>query len=173
MEHSQRLLHSSPTGASQSDGDSQTVCERFALFLRWTVINIKESIKAKLIGRIYDPLTFDRRYSGVPLADILLVDNDKVRHLLASMPAKSSPMDKVPTSILKSCNAIFVPIIARLANLSFAEGVVPSSFKLMCISPLLRSQLQQTKTRPISNLNTISKVLSLFLAQMSHTSVRQ
>ena len=56
-------------------------------------------------------------------------DDDEVRRLLALMPAKSSPMEKVPTSILKSCSVVFAPIIARLANLSFAEGVV-SSFQL-------------------------------------------
>ena len=74
---------------------------------RWLISN-------QTYGRIYDPLTFDHRYSWVPLADIQPVDNDEVRHLLASMPAKLSPMDKVPTSILKSCttcSAVFSPII--------------------------------------------------------------
>ena len=56
-----RLLHSSPTGESQSDGDSQSLCERFALYFRRKVTNIEELIKAKLIGGIYNPLTFDRR----------------------------------------------------------------------------------------------------------------
>ena len=46
-------------------------CKRFALFFRPKVTNIKESIKAKLIVCIYDLLTLDHRYSGVPLAHIL------------------------------------------------------------------------------------------------------
>ena len=32
---------------------------------------------------------------------------------------KSSPLDIVPTSLLKSCSDVFAVVIARLANLSF------------------------------------------------------
>ena len=47
---------------------------------------------------------------------------DDVRRVLSTMPSKSSPLDVVPTSLMKSCDDIFSRIIAHLVNLSFTEG---------------------------------------------------
>ena len=55
------------------------------------------------------------------------------------------------------------PLIARLANLSFAEGRFPERFKLAQVTPLLKKDGldadDPANYRPISNLNTISKIL--------------
>ena len=141
--------------------------------------------KKKLFGEIYDPLTFDRRYSGAPLPDILPVDDDEVRRLLASTPAKSSPMNKVSTSILKSCDAVFRTIIAHLANLSFV--------RVYCVrwhasrhhsrNQVTPARTMQLQTNNMSNLNTITKVLErlffcaaapthLFVSELQLSSIR-
>ena len=39
-----------------------------------------------------------------------------------SMSNKSSPLDVLPTSLLKSCADVFAPVVARIANLSFTSG---------------------------------------------------
>ena len=79
------------------------------------------------------------------------------------MPCKSSPLDFVPTSLLKDCSGAFSCIIANLANLSFKHGSCPSAFKMAQITPLLKKPgldaTEPSNYRPISNLNTISKVL--------------
>jgi hypothetical protein len=79
------------------------------------------------------------------------------------MPSKSSPLDYLPTSLLKSCSSVFAPIICTLANLSFSEGHFPDSFKSAQISPLLKKpgldEDSPASYRPISNLNTVSKIL--------------
>src|SRR5664279_1908344 len=79
------------------------------------------------------------------------------------MPNKSSPRDILPTSLLKSCSDIFAPIIAHLANLSFTQGSFPSMFKTAQVLPLLKKpgldRSLPSNYRPISNLNTISKVI--------------
>ena len=81
---------------------------------------------------------------------------------MAAMPAKSSPMDFVPSSMLKSCSYLLSPTIARIANLSFTEGVFPKTFKAAQVQPLLKKEgLDKDKPvnyRPISNLNTISNI---------------
>jgi len=86
-----------------------------------------------------------------------------VQRLLINMPAKSSPLDVIPTSLLKSCVDIFAVLITRLANLSFGEGQFPSCFKTAQVLPLLKKagadQADPANYRPISNLSTISKVL--------------
>ena len=72
-------------------------------------------------------------------------------------------MDFVPTSVLKRCRRVFAPLIARLANLSFQEGRFPSQFKRAQVTPLIKHDGLDTSDpanyRPISNLNTISKVI--------------
>ncbi len=83
--------------------------------------------------------------------------------LIGLMSSKSSPMDFMPTSLLKKCSAVFAPLIARLANLSFAEGCFPRRFKQAQVTPLLKKVGMDVDDpasyRPISNLNTISKII--------------
>ena len=87
--------------------------------------NIAASIHLKLIGCTLDPFKYDHCYTGLPLDDLTHVSDDEVRKILTEMPAKSSPMDFIPSSMLKSCSPVFTPIIARLANLSFKDGFFP------------------------------------------------
>ena len=138
---------------------------RKATIIKELIKPIKPNLSVKSTILFYlRPL---KQWSSV--ADILPVDDDDGCCLLKLMPAKLSLMDKVPTSILKSCSTVFAPIIARLANLSFA-GVVPSSFKLACVSSLLKKPGLTCDYRSISNLNTISKVLErLFLSAEAPT----
>jgi hypothetical protein len=79
------------------------------------------------------------------------------------MPCKSSPLDVLPTTLLKSCAHVFAPIIARLANLSFQTGRFPSRYKRAQVLPLLKKagldMTSPSNYRPISNLSTVSKVL--------------
>jgi len=96
---------------------------------------------------------------------------EEVTKLIDSMPAKSSPLDVIPTSLLKSCCDVFAPLITRLAELSFSEGTFPARYKMACVVPLLKKKdLEQDNPanyRPISNLHTISKVLErLFLSRI-------
>jgi len=87
------------------------------------------------------------------------------------MPAKSSPLDVLPTSLIKSCRSSFAHIVARLANLSFEHATFPAKFKIAQVSPLLKKQGLDTRDpssyRPISNLNMVSKVIErLVLARI-------
>ena len=95
----------------------------------------------------------------------------EVSKLLQSMSNKSSQLDYIPTSLLKSCADIFSILISHLANLSFTQATFPSKFKIALISPLLKKpglpKSELSNFRPISNLNTIGKILErLALARL-------
>ena len=79
------------------------------------------------------------------------------------MPAESSIMDSIPTSVLKSSVDLFAPLIARLIALSFTEGTFPSRFKVASVTPLLKKKgldrSMDANFRPISNLHTISEII--------------
>jgi len=99
-----------------------------------------------------------------------VIDGD-VHRVLSKMPSKPSPLDAVPITLLKSCADVFVPIIVRLANLSFTEVHFPARYKEAQVMPLLKKSGLDSSLpsnyRPISNLSTISKVLErLVLVQL-------
>ena len=71
----------------------------------------------------------------------------EVSQLLRSMSNKSSPLDYIPTSLLKSCGTTFSILILHLANLSSTQATFPSKFKLALISPL-HKKTWFTKIRP-------------------------
>jgi hypothetical protein len=80
-------------------------------------------------------------------------------------------MDSIPTSIVKSCSNVFAPLIARLAELSFHDGVFPTCYKIAAVTPLLKKKgLDRdiaANYRPISDLHTISKIVErLFLSRI-------
>ena len=80
-------------------------------------------------------------------------------------------MDMFPSSLLKSCADIFAPIIARLCNLSFSTGTFPACYRTASITPLLKKDGldpdDPSNYRPISNLNSISKIIErVFLSRL-------
>ena len=91
------------------------------------------------------------------LSSFLQVTADEVSRLL------SSPLDALPCPLLKASSAVFAPVIARLANLSFQTGTLPSRFKRAQVLPLLKKAGLDISSpgnyRPISNLSTVSKIL--------------
>jgi len=113
----------------------------------------------------------DRSHRGPSLDSFSRVTAADVHRLHVKMLAKSSPLDIVPTSLLKACANQFAVIISRLANLSFHEGKLPACFNTTEVLLLLKKsgadQGDPANFRPISNLSTISKVLNrLVLVQL-------
>jgi len=127
------------------------------------VRNIRHKITSSLKDIDPDPLAFDRHHEGPCLSEFEPVTEDEVLRLLSSMSSKSSPLDFIPTSLLKACSGSFAHVIARLANLTFEFGTFPTCFKTAQITPLLKQrgldEADPSNYRPISNLNTISKIL--------------
>ena len=72
-------------------------------------------------------------------------------------------MDFIPTSLIKSCSSVFTEIITNLANISIDQGILPSSFKLVQVVPLLKKagldKSLPSSYRSISKINNISKLL--------------
>jgi len=88
------------------------------------------------------------------------VSIEDVHKLLSSMPTRSSPLDVLPCSLVKSCAEVFAPVIIGLANLSMQTGKFPARYKRAQVLPLLKKTVldssSPTNYRPISNLSTVS-----------------
>jgi len=156
------LLHGEVTSDGGTTEENAAFCTSLASFFINKVRNIKTNIAASLNGRLITPLSSDVACDN-ELSEFSLVTETEVLRILSSMPSKSSPLDTVPTSLLKACSGAFSRIIASLANITFQCGSFPTKFKLAQITPLLKQQgldaTSPSSYRPISNLNTISKIL--------------
>src|SRR5664279_4953805 len=166
------LLHSGNSSVKTSTTiDDGAFCSALASFFVNKVRDIHCAISSALNGSCPDPLSSDVPHSGPCLDEFSPATEDEVLRLLKSMSAKSSPLDFIPTSLIKSSGGTFACIIARLANLTFEHATFPARYKTAQVTPLIKQQGMDASDvssyRPISNLNTISKVLErLVLARI-------
>ena len=105
------------------------------------------------------------RHEPCPLEELSEVTDDKVVRLIDSLPAKSCPVDFMPTTMPKSNVYIMAPLISRLTNMSIRNGAFPSALKQGRVTPPLKKpgllQSDMANYRPIMNLSTISKILEM------------
>ena len=165
-----KSLHHSSLPSELSPSISQPLANFLATFFYQKIVVLKESISLKLHGSP-SPFDFDQPHSNELLLDFSPFTPDEVSKLLQLMSNKSSQLDYIPTSLVKSCVDTFSILISHLANLSFTQATFPSKFKLALISS---EKAWPTKIpsvsnfRPISNLNTIGKMLEcLFFPHIS------
>ena len=135
--HTASILHSSPPNEQLSPPISQSLANFLASFFHQKIVPLKDSIALKLHGTP-TPFDFDLLHSGEVLSDFSPVTPAEVSQLLRSMSNISSPLDYIPTSLLKSGADTFSILISHLANLFFTQATFPSKFKLALISPLLK-----------------------------------
>ena len=166
------VLHQTESSEVMAQNECQRLCGSFADYFASEIRNIKIAISLQLSTNTeaIDTLQSDMRHSGPPLFDLLPPTDDEVSKLIRAMPAKSSVIDSIPTSVIKSSVDIFAKLIARLATLSFNEGCFPARFKIASVTPLLKKKGldrdDSSSYRPISNLHTISKILERHMMLM-------
>jgi len=127
-------------------------CKTLAAFFVNKVRNIKAAISLSLAGQKFDPLSSDPASSKF-LSVLDPVTETEVMRLLKTMSPKSSPLDFIPTSLIKSCSGAFAHIITRLANLSFSQSTFPHQFKIAQVTPLLKNAALTLLTLPVTGLS--------------------
>ena len=104
---------------------SQPLANSLASFFHQKIVALNESISLKLRSSP-SPFDFDQPHSNELLSDFTPVTPAEVSKLLQSMSNKSSQLDYIPTSLMKSCAETFSILISHLANLSFTQATFPS-----------------------------------------------
>jgi len=157
------LLHINDRPTSPPSKEAIQQCDLVSSLFTTKICRMKDTIASRLIGKVRDPFTFDKLHVGPQLSVLSPVTTEEVKKLLRTMPSKSSPMDFVPTSMLKRCSGVFAPLIARLTKLklSFIEGRFPAQFKQEQITLSLKKTGMDVDDpasyRPISNLTRYLK----------------
>jgi len=105
------VLHLTESSDIRSKDECQKLSDEFAAYFINKIQQIKTTIKSRLAGRVSDPLQSDPVYVGSRLSELSTPTVDEVSRLIRTMPAKSSPIDAIPTSVIKTCVDIFAPVI--------------------------------------------------------------
>ena len=65
---------------------------------------------------------------GPTLDEFDFVTVDEAREAIISAAVKSSPLDILPSRLMRDCADVFAPIVGHMANLSFIQGTFPEAF---------------------------------------------
>ena len=166
----QERLQSEDLQITQDKNESQKTCDSLAAFFsdKLAQISVKKIRDLVSSGTLPSPT---RLVYGQPnrLLRLLTISDREVILASRDTPIKSSPLDFVTIEILKGCSDVFGPLIAKLANLSFSESKFPDICKIGLIKLKFKKPSadpdDMANYRPITNLNTIGKILER-LAQL-------
>ena len=71
--------------------------------------------------------------------------------LIRALPDKQCPSDPLPTWLLKGCAELLAPVLRDIINQSLETQAVPTSFKTVYITPLLKkSDLNPSRCEIVS-----------------------
>jgi hypothetical protein len=94
-------LHTTQQVDICSSGVNKKLCTSSVEYFVNKIRSIKDGIASTLAGTQIDALYTDVKFTGTPGFVLQPASFDEVRKFTCSMMAKSSPMDRIPTSIIK------------------------------------------------------------------------
>ena len=132
----------------------------------------KIAVIRNALDEVFDSiLDFDENISfsdQFTLSSFRSVTSSDISQLIGRSTIKSCPLDPVPASVLKQCISVLLPVMTRIINQSICSAVVPESFKLALLNPLLKKPHLDSEVfanfRPISNLTFLSKLTERVVA---------
>jgi len=155
------ILHKKTEKALPPHTDPKQLAETFSVFF---------VSKIKKIRDTFEPtqLIENEAFTGIKLLNFEPTTEEEVTKIIMSSATKSSPLDPMPTWLLKSNIKHVVPAITHVINYSLSSGVFPDCLKEATVTPLLKkSNLDPSNLknyRPVSNLSFISKTLERVVA---------
>jgi hypothetical protein len=109
--------------------------ERFNPFFvsKITIRATLNAVTSSWMTEAHRPVAAFSTFSAVNVHDI--------SSLISSCPSKSSPLDPIPTFVLKVFFPVLAPSITSIMNLSLSSGIFPHEMKLAVITILLKKRL--------------------------------
>ena len=99
---------------------SEVLADYFISKVSKTIQTIRDKVNILHIVRCSDP-----RYEGKQMDTLTLVPDNEVRKLISSLPNKTSPLDLMPTNVLKLGADILSPFIVPEASFGGGGTVAP------------------------------------------------
>lgn len=166
------ILHRCAPTKLPSYTSISSLAEKFGNFFVDKITIIRSSFPAAGEAEVCDSPFVSRTL----LQGFTPATEEEVRRLVLSSPTKSSDLDPIPTSLLKSCIDVLVKPITSIVNMSLKEGNFPSAFKTAHVTPLLKKATldkeEMKNFRPVSNLSFVSKILEKVVAKRLVSHIR-
>ena len=97
------------------------------------------------------------------------LNSEKLTKLIMEMNSKTSILDPLPTSIVKKCLDLLLPIILHIVKVSLNEASFPQHLKHASVTPIVKEEENNHQLfpnyRPLSNLTFLSKVLEKVVSE--------
>ena len=166
--HRRHLVNGTETTTQRSQGRIRKC--KTSLYLLPVLVDkvsqIRDNITETLRTSASRPFAA-RPHCGPDMSAFQPETEHEVRRLLCTMPAKSSPIDVLPCSLLKTCGDVFATAIVKLANWYISVMLQASASSATAENAGLHT-LSPENYRPISNLGIISKVIDRLLLARLH-----
>ena len=150
---------SNPLPTSTSD---ENLADEFAAYFLEKICNIK-----KLFNGIpnYKPTPTNIP----PLNKFSTLPESQLYKIIMEISSTTCELDIIPTKFLKKVLMHCIPALTKVVNLSLSLGHFFEDWKLAIVGPLIKSLKKGTEKssyRPVSNLQFISKVVSVHAPYM-------
>lgn len=153
------------TGEKVKVTDQQAIAEGFNKFFSTVGTKLADKIRGQNAssGLPFEHTTFVKKSSGV--FSFQWIDTNTILKTIQHLKNKGSAgVDGISNVLLKVIAPYIIKPLYKLINRSLRNGTVPDSFKIAQIIPIYKgrdagSQHEYTNYRPISLLQSLSKVL--------------
>ena len=153
------------TGEKVKVTDKQAIAEGFNTFFSTVGTKLADKIRGQNAssGLPFEHTTFVKKSSGV--FSFQWIDTNTILKTIQHLKNKGSAgVDGISNVLLKVIAPYIIKPLYKLVNRSLRNGTVPDSFKIAQIIPIYKgrdagSQYEYTNYRPISLLQSLSKVL--------------
>jgi len=124
------LLHTDDRREQSTPEQARWLCSDFSSFFSGKLRHVAGEVTARLstAPSMLNPPSLQP--SLVQMHSLCHVDTDEVTRLIRAASPKSSPLNCMPTPLLKATVDVMAPLLTQLANLSFTAGVFPTRYKL-------------------------------------------
>ena len=161
------LMHRSSTPKLPTCSSHEELASRFSAHFVGKIHNIRDSLQAVAINLPPAVVHHDSACQS-SLTTFAPASEEEIIKTIKMSPPKSSPLDPLPTQLVKNCLDTLAGPITRLINMSFEDGQFPSSFKAALVTPVIKKDNldcnDMNNYRPISNLSFVSKVVERAVA---------
>ena len=147
-------------------------CNTFALFFHSKIQSIHNQLASSsaITPDLEPALPPPPNHQLSAFSPITTADISKT---ISSLKSSTSPLDPLPSDLVKTCSTSLTPLITDIINSSLTSGTVPKPLKLAAVTPLLKKPGldpdDPNNFRPISNLPLLSKLLEkTAAAQLTH-----
>ena len=94
---------------------------------------------------------------------------EEIEKIINASKSTSCSLDALPTTLLKKCLSVLLPVITQMIKVSLTSGQFPRSFSHALVKPLLKKPNADCEIlknyRPVSNLTFLSKILEKVVAR--------